>query len=331
VSSLFPARRLEIADHGQVRFVCVVACVLLACGDNIYEMQPGELSAAYSAAVCRYWVRCGVVRDIAACGQIYEYPDSPELAAAIDAGVVTWSADVAQACIEHVDTLSCDPTDADHRVPACFGIYTGTKHDGEPCAFGTECISFECWKESIQCADACCIGVCTGDSAPLIGRIGDRCRYSACVEGYCEDSLCLPLRSEGAECTFADQCEIGLSCEGTCRRLPSHGEPCTDACRDVGDICGAISRRCEHGAWRDERCEGHFDCSPVYACSVKNTCQPLGLGESCFGQCALPLVCDFSSWSCSLPKPDGESCYFGRDCASGICSDIRTCTSEICI
>jgi hypothetical protein len=318
-----------------VRAVVCAWLVAAACGDNIYEMEPDELSGAYSAAVCRYWVRCGLVRDIVDCEQIYRYRVHPDLTAALDARVVDWQAEIAQQCVDHIDQLSCDPTDDGHRVPACFGIYTGTKHDGEPCAFGTECISRECWKESIQCTDACCIGVCTGDTAPPIGRIGDRCRYSPCAEGYCKDSLCVPLLAAGAQCGFDDVCGIGLTCDsGVCKVLPGPGERCTVLCRDIGDVCGSLTAVCERGGFKGDACSGNALCSPIYICSAdhKYSCQPPVQGDRCFGtRCALPLVCDTRTATCIEPKPDGSECWSSGDCASGSCSNVQTCTSERCI
>ena len=314
------------------------AIALWSCGDNLDVIEPGEAGAEYTAAACRYWARCGVVGSEAECIYIYSWHPDPDLLAAIDAGVITWHFDAASAYRDWVDRLGCDPTDAEHRRDLWYGVYTGTKHDGEPCAFGEECISQECWQESSNCRDACCIGYCTGDSRPPLGRIGDRCRYSGCAKGYCKDSLCVPLLAEGAACTYEDLCDVGLTCHAdTCQRLPGPGEPCIDECRDIGQICGRASSRCENGRVLGEACIGPSDCSPIYQCYLSKDgnsyrCQPPTLGDSCFARCALPYTCDWSGgFTCVLPKADGSKCRFGVECASGSCDGLGLCTSEVCI
>jgi len=314
-----------------------VCLALVACGDNIHVMTPDELSEAYTDSDCRYWVRCGVFPDLEACRQVHLWRVDPDVTAAIVAGVVEFHGDVAEACVAWVDTLGCDPTDAAHREVVCSGVYTGTKHEGEPCAFGTECISQECWLEGAPCTGACCSGYCTGDTPPPIAGIGERCRYAPCSEGYCDDSLCVPLHGDGEPCTGTAQCEIGLSCNGgQCMRLPGVGEPCVGQCREVGQRCNGMTERCERVAWRGEYCFINDDCSPFYSCTIDGggVCGLAVLGDSCAEtwSCALPAVCDFrGALQCIAPKPDGEPCLFSRDCASGNCAwPSMKCTSTAC-
>jgi hypothetical protein len=311
-----------------VRFVCVVAVCLLACGDNAVPTID-QYRAAYGGALCRYRVRCGLLPSTDACAPFYSAELHPDALAAVAAGILVFDPDVAWACIDWVDHLSCDPTDTAHREPGCFGVFTGTLHEGESCAWGSECISRECWTESTQCTEACCRGVCTGDTPPPVGGIGERCRYSACREGYCEDSLCVPLLPEGAACVLTAQCDVGLSCDpDRCTRLPGAGEPCTTSCRDFGQVCDG--GRCKPIGLPGAPCSDDSTCSPFYTC--EGTCMARQLGDDCIGSvvCPLPLVCDWRMGQCVEPKPDSEPCIYSYECESRSCGALRTCTSDSC-
>jgi hypothetical protein len=330
--------RSRIVEDGCVRRF-VICAVLAACGDNIRAVPFDEYDAELAAAGCRYWVRCGLVGSEEQCPQFDEPSIDPDLAAAFAAGYFKWDAERAQRCIDWSDSLDCDSTNEVHRYAPCFPLYLGQKHDGEACAFGYECISRECWLEGADCSDACCIGYCTGDTQPVSGGIGDRCRHAPCREGYCEDSLCVPLRAAGEACDFSDACEIGLGCvNGICKAPPATGEPCTYACRDAGDWCSGLTGRCEPLLLQGASCIVDPECSPFYECNMtKHTCQLIGGGGACGwskqGSCALPYVCDWSETSkCIEPKPDGAHCDYSVECASNSCNYVtRTCTSDVCI
>jgi hypothetical protein len=323
-----------IDDNGSVRWV-VVLWVLAACGDNIQVIEPSEFEAAYTAAVCRYYERCGIATG-EACP--YAYRLHPDTLAALDAGIVRWSYEVADACVAAVDRLDCDRTSALHREPACFGLVVGTKHDGEACAFGGECISRECWLEGASCTDACCIGYCTGDTPPAIGRIGDRCRFAPCAEGYCDGNLCQPTKPAGAACVLDAECDVGLGCEDeVCTVLPGTGEECDFACRNVSDRCNGI---CVPYALLGQRCYTDDECAPYYTCTSALTCALRYAGAPCgsYGAtCPAPLACDRTNtqWRCVERKADGAPCYWSDECASGSCTlprnETGTCTSETCI
>lgn len=310
--------------------------VLAACSEGGLRLE--AYPDAYLDAYCRLQVRCGALPDVESCRAMYS-PGvfDPDLVAAVTAGVIAWQPEVAQACVDWVDSLGCDPTTEEYRRPACFGRFTGTLRDGEACAFGTECISGECWTENLDCTEACCRGTCTGDAPPQIGGIGDPCRYSPCSEGYCEASTCVPLRSAGASCTSDRECDLGLSCDGVvCRRLPGAGEPCSTRCRELGQSCNYLTLRCEPARLLGQECYGFSDCSPHYRCDENQRCsfERAGLGEPC-GElaCAAPLVCEYSALegTCVEPKPDGAPCMYAEGCASRSCDALGVCTSEPCI
>ncbi len=313
----------------------VVLSWLAACGDNLDVIEPEEFPAVYTAAVCRYYERCGL-----ATGEPcpYAYRMHPDTLAALDAGILRWSYDAADACVAGVDRLDCDATSTSHRDQNCFGLVAGTKHDGEACTWNAECVSGECWLEGASCTDACCTGYCTGDAAPPIGRIGDRCRFAPCAEGYCDGNLCQPTKPAGGACEWSTECDVGLGCENeVCTVLPDTGEPCDNLCRNVGDRCNG---NCVPYALLGEHCDTDDECAPYYTCTSAQTCALRYVGAPCGGidiACPAPLACDHTSYPyrCVEPKPDGAPCSWSNECASGSCTlpvnGTGTCTSETCI
>jgi hypothetical protein len=327
---------------GWLRFaIAVYSLVLAACGDNALPLEIHEYPAAWKSAWCRFQERCGLIPSAARCEATTTSALDPALLAAVEAGVATFDSSAANACIEWVEGRDCDPTSAINREPSCLDIIDGTLSDGETCAFGAECISRECWVD--DCDEACCAGYCVGNTVPELGRIGDRCRYSACLEGYCDGSTCIPLVSEGGECKWDAQCALGLSCKFStsfdaphrCERLPGAGEPCTSQCRDDGQICHSENHVCERARFEGEVCGDNGDCATGLECSADSRCTStlVTLGQPCgYYDCEAPFVCDYGfSFTCVLPKADGEACRYDDTCASGSCSwSSQACTSEVC-
>jgi hypothetical protein len=180
-----------------VRFGWVLgACLLVACGDNIV-LTLDEYPVAYGKAWCRFQLRCGELGSADDCASYVQRYLSPDLVAAVQAGVIDFDPEAAHECVEILDRLTCDPTTAVWKEPSCFGIFAGTRHSGEPCTFGDECISRECWLAGASCDSACCTGYCAGDERPVPGHIGDRCAFAPCAEGRCDGGLCVPLLAAG--------------------------------------------------------------------------------------------------------------------------------------
>jgi hypothetical protein len=312
-----------------------VCALLAACGDNLLPPQSyDEFAHAYDDAVGRWNVRCGLLLDSATWDWVHPTTGvSADLLSAIDAGVAEYHPDVAYECLQWVEQLSCQRNGVERQLPHCFGIITGTLHDGESCAFGLECISRECWFGSGDCTDACCRGVCTGDSPPVIGHVGDRCRYSGCAESYCDGNLCLALLQKGAGCEYDSQCEAGLVCDGgLCAVPPGPGEPCLDACSDFGLTCRTDQAICVRVGWPGDPCTFNSDCSYHYRCVDKQCAAMADRGERCFyDDCRAPYVCDtYETYKCIDLKRDGEPCHFGIQCTSGSCT-LGACTSDVCI
>lgn len=287
--------------------LCTMRTALLgACGDSA-GIAIEDYAAAERAWQCRYDVQCGLLGDLATCDttNIGWYWTVPELIELVHDGVVHWDGEAAQRCVEQ--EVSCDIT-SDEHWRRCDQLTSGTLHEGETCNLAAECISQECWTE--PCYGVCCVGYCVGDKPPTPGRIGEPCRFTGCLEGWCNASVCLPRLAEGATCMYERQCVEGLGCapDGTgtaleCQRLPQTGEPCTGVCAMDGDRCG-LSGVCEPGGTLGEACVNDYDCSRYYRCGAGMRCVGAGAanGESCIatgGLCAeLDSFCDAPTGKC---------------------------------
>lgn len=323
--------------------------MLVACGtdaDLSVENYTDELHDAF----CSFLSRCGTVEDIAACrdtnlgGQVFFL--SPSVRAAIGEGTSEFRAKNARICLDALADRSCDVTSQSNRAlpDECANIITGTLHEGAACALNAECISEICIVQQ-QCDQACCLGTCVGDTAPVSARLGESCELAGCDDtSFCDFTLtCVPLQPEGTLCSSPAQCDYGLDClpTSTCGPLPALGEPCSGACRDLGTMCNPVSHTCVETALAGEDCTTSADCSPFYACDDTGHCNP---GIALGGQCATTQLCagdrafcDAPSiediGTCSLPKPDGAACNRDAMCESFYCDlDALTCGPEpVCI
>jgi len=285
--------------------VAVLMLVLVGCGGEGVSVH--EWADARRAWQCRYYAQCGIVRDVATCDEtnIGWYWTNPFLIEAVDDGRVKWDASGAERCLDQ--RVSCDMTRSDHWL-ICDSFTTGTLHDGETCAVGAECISRECAIPD-DCSHLCCKGTCVGDTAPVPALLGDSCRASDCLEGYCNGDTCVPHLAEGARCPSSYACDDGLACVsgpgdgGTCLPLSATGEQCKTGCANVGDHC--IDGVCKRVKLLGEECTQHLDCSSLYICGDDGRCFDPGVatGESCAatGRCAASdAYCDSSTSKCEL-------------------------------
>lgn len=260
---------------------------------------------------CRYYVQCGMFADLATCDatNFGTFSTDPWLIDGVNHGRIWWDDDGAAGCLEQ--RVSCDLTSTDHWL-RCDPFLEGTLHDGETCSTGPECISQECWKPE-SCLGLCCKGVCVGDTRPMRGRIGDVCRFTDCLEGYCDGSICAAFLGEGAPCDQGDACADGLACArdpsgvASCMRLPATGEPCTTTCAHAGDRCTSRGV-CERGRLDGEACLEDTDCSRLYVCGSEMRCVDPGVatGEDCsrYGRCASrDAYCDSYTGRCELTGP----------------------------
>ena len=340
--------------------VAVVFAILVGCADA--RLQYVEYLEANRVANCKRLVRCGVALDVQTC--LRAYPPlqiDPDRLGALDAGKIEFDAGVASACLAEVESLTCDRTSREYRQPLCTGLLRGTLGDQEPCAFGSECISQECWVESeLACDDAgCCRGTCVGELAPQVETVGGRCRFEPCFDAWCDGSACVALLPEGAACNvdgdrwWREVCEYGLECfYGTCTRAVGSGESSlSNPCRLVGDIRGA-GGTCVRRRIAGERCYGSVEPECVIGlvcdrgtktCVDRDAIAPVErvpVGAPCryvLGPwCEEGAFCDVADPEqsldgiCTLPKPVGASCRSDSQCASDSCNRLGVCIAEAC-
>ena len=277
------AHDVRAAVHDdRVRFL-VIAALIAGCGDNDTGGVPlEEWAAAARDARCAHYVTCGVIPGELDCGWAdlgtFEVP--PYFWDAIAFGEIRWRPDVAYECLSHAEDWSCDRTVDDPWCRERF--YEGKLHDGEGCRWGGQCISGECWHGGTQtCHDTLCPGVCVGDTPLVPGRLYEGCRFSRCLEGWCDGNVCRPFAPEGGACERDEECEPGTICigelrdeRGICERLPDTGERCSGLCRWIGDTCPLHTRRCQPFKRQNEPCLASDECSPFYVCDKTLRCKP---------------------------------------------------------
>jgi hypothetical protein len=335
-----------------MRSLAAMIALLAACGDNLPGPVPADdYPAAVREAVCRQLTRCGGVESFDTClttqiDLIIAFSAS-ELAA-MRAGTIAYSGATARACVDGIAGASCDVTSQTGRgfPDACQEIIAGTLHDGDPCAFGEECISQRC--EVPNCGMACCAGGrCVGDAAPARAGLGEACTSAGCVAGaFCDAAMrCTALHAAGAACGGRAECQYGLDCiDGRCAAPPVLGQPCGSACRDLGTTCssathtcvavGLVGAACGIGASPSD-CALHDVCDRTGHCSAGIALgQPCGAGEQCADdRAACDTPPDQLTGVCGLPKPDGSTCARDAVCDSLHCDPFTTqCTPEpVCI
>lgn len=311
-----------------------VLVLVAACGSEALTLE--DYPAARLEASCEYFIRCGVIPTLEECRATQpEYRFWPPLIAAVEAGTVRWHGDAAEDCLDRMQGLTCDRTSERNRRFECDRFFTGTLGDGEACTISTECIANECWTEG--CTDACCVGYCVGNKEPEVGEIGEPCRLSECVAGArCESSVCVPLRGEGETCSWGDECAFGLGCINQMCAVPDYnGEACSESsCAMVGELCG-FHGVCEPSGRLGYPCAQDSHCGTNYVCGSNSRCTPAPrVGEPCrntLRRCFdAGAFCDSSTDVCTLPEPDGASCWQSNECASYQCVDGICVTPPMC-
>jgi len=331
-----------------MRIAAMLALALFACGDDDSgDGTPFVLTAEaeFHKAACTHYTRCGLYPDEATCATanvqpVADYIDfdfDPLVVVAALRRRVQFNGARVRACLDAIAAAPCDRTDVAYRqlLARCRGFWSGTVAGGEPCVLDEECISQSC-TGAIE-TDQCISGVCVGDTEPETtpAGIGMPCRTDpGCVTGaYCDvaTDVCIAMKSAGAACNGADECNDGLSCVGTtgartCTTLPAAEQPCPfSLCRDIGTYCNQ-SQVCKPYVLPPTACSGGVArCAPAYVCDVMTgACKPgPRAGEQCqpsIQQCfEVGTVCDSTTQTCSAARADGEPCSSYRLCASGNC------------
>jgi hypothetical protein len=317
-----------------MRHLVISLALLAACGGND-SVSLDNYPVAVRDAFCRYLTRCGDVESVETCKKVnigLTVHVSASQQQAIDSGKAKYHGDNAAACLNAFAGRSCDVTSQSNRFApdACLHITTGTLHANDACALDSECISLTC--NVPACPNACCMGTCEGDTAPVRAKLGQSCETADCdASSFCDDVslVCTALKTSGAFCGSPSECEYGLDCDptGKCASLPKLGESCTGACRDEGTTCSATSRTCVKVALGGATCVTSGDCSQLYFCDASKHCSGgIALGQPCTGaqRCADDRAfCDVATGqtmgTCALPKANGMACQRNSACDSLFC------------
>lgn len=148
-------------------------------------------------------------------------------------------------------------------------------------------------------------------------------RGLVCVADECRDPASITFGREGQPCDLAFVCDEGLYCtrDGTCERLPGHGEPCPDwRCREsllCDEVCLPLppaGQPCLQG-----------ECAEGSSC-VNDQCERLlAVGQPCTGhrQC-VSGNCP-AGFCAPVPVP-------GDPCSSRLpCGPDQLCVDEVCV
>lgn len=197
-------------------------------------------------------------------------------------------------------TISGDAGGIDWLAPS-----DGAARPGEPCTAASDCASSFCVDG--VCCDSPCSGGCLACNLPG-------------STGICS---AVPAGEASPECPDEGAASCGR--DGTC---DGNG-----GCRLYRSGTGCRPASCAYSS-------GEFD--PGHACNGLGSCLVTALvscgpyrcdGNGCVGSCAGDADCTFGSCvagrcSSATPKPLGQPCTLGAQCASGICSDGVCCSTD---
>ena len=85
-----------------MRRLTLAIALLAGCGGGSISLD--DLSDEAADASCGYYVKCGLLDDVATCQSIYDGEIDADLLAAIDAGKVIYHGDKARECLDGIDT-----------------------------------------------------------------------------------------------------------------------------------------------------------------------------------------------------------------------------------
>lgn len=303
--------------------------IVTACGDNIPAIPFQDFAVRRRAADCEREVRCGLFSSADACAA-YTYPITDEsLVAAVADGRVHYNELAALNCVAALPKVSCDTGTHEARIEpaACIQALAGTLHDGDACAFDTECMSRQCMQTNCDPA-TCCPGTCVAVQPTAVG--GACATDPDCVAGaYCgPDHQCHALGAAGETCYADSQCADGLGCitttnPGTCRPLAASGETCQfGRCAQLGEHCGG-AMTCVAVGLAGAPCSADSDCSPRGWCDPATTaCAELpDVGMQCTARCAGDAWCNLTTHTCAARLTNAKPCNTDNQCATGYCAE----------
>jgi hypothetical protein len=274
-----------------------------------YQQYLDQQWKAWSAR----WVTCfNTAPEALSPGRSPLYDDSSDQHAySLEHGLVVLDAAGAKACLDALQSSSCEDLVASAYHQVCAKVLVGKVASGGFCASNEDCqtATDSCqMKEMHGCLSRCA-------PAPTGAAIGEPCNDVTCAAGaYCavspppaQDARCRAQGGEGASCEDALACAAGTWCQPTA----------------AGSDAGTC-RKLQAGL----ACAGSWQCPSAYAClipsgSTGGTCQPgHKKGEACtfhgkdvmggpYHDCASDLYCyrnPAGQLTCGVGYELGDSC-----------------------
>ena len=285
---------------------------------------PDELELAQ----CEAEVACGTMPDVETClaANFVDRDDELKtLAAAVEAGTITYDSDAAGECLDFFRGVTCrlsSTIDQEAFQAACGDVFVGQVAEGGACIDDEECVDDgQCFVAA--CGEACCVGECVPGEGPGGGtvEIGGDCSEADCVSGaYCQNdfmtgtAVCAAVVASGGACEDFDACAQGLWCAGfdfetpgTCSAPPDRGESCEGfgLCDRADDYCDPADQICKAVKGPGETCMVDSNECAQYTTCLDGTCTAYpGDGGDCsvIQECLGDLDC--SSGTCVAPADE---------------------------
>jgi hypothetical protein len=276
--------------------------------------------------------------------KVLENSTVANIAAADEAGTLSYDGTKLTACLEAYQALACDDVIVDFPEE-CKAALGSSVAEGEACRHHVEC------EAGLYCAGATCPGTC----AAFLSEGADCSEGDVCERGLtCFQETCQPLGREDGECgggIFPD-CVIGQFCAGenldeatpgkcypveqvfsagkgqVCNPLGSPPTLC-----EAGYSCPILNPTCRGPAERDGACEilAIPDYCPEGQSCRDGFCTDLpGNGEACRAATAGKGACQAGQRCvnnvCRKLDANGASCAEAAECFSSFCNEEGDCS-----
>jgi hypothetical protein len=305
----------QVADGGS----CVYP---FDCAAGLYCQSTGANGACSGA--CQPLVAAG-----AACGPLSQCVGTLVCTSGFcggpDAGPLpTHSGGAGAACTTDGDCQACLLCEASGVNTIC----TAHGLTGDPCSSDYECGTP--WLYCDTTTETCAASVTLGQPCTAVTS-----NY-ACLNGWCDGTICQPISAAGGPCTSeVTSCSQGLYCSapvagaaGTCAPLPIVGQACglgqgqSYECAGSGVYCNTNQGTCAILPGPGTTCAPGAECAAGSYCEITTTevCAALaGKGNSCATiPCQPGLYCD-TAVTCATPAVGGTVCTQDLACLSGSC------------
>jgi len=249
----------------------------------------------------------------------------PELAAAVTAGRVTYSATDGAACLQALANISCATVTTPSSEPAaCTSTFKGTVAAGGACDSSLDCGTGS-FCSGLGGSAGSCTGTCTADlTAGTSCSASDVCTSGTACTGSPTTCTTIPAPvGSGQTCLYdsgsmssAPACQLGLACDlttFTCVTPVAPGDPCPTGhgiCAPF-TYCDPTSKTCKPDPTTGGKC-GAAAGEDVIPCIGQNYCKGSGTTATA-GTCT---ALGAGNAACEASLLAGA----GAQCASGSCS-----------